>query len=157
MYNRCSCPMCINLLNKQLAPIPYQFRIVYPVIGNTSRTPLDNERIFISQCPIADCNNKKICNWHHYCCPQGFTQLFISDSGIIRCPCGMNSEFFNTAFDCGLHEGETESLRFKVPKQLKRVLTVIGALEDDGIFSPDFVDKLANALTSQFRRYKNNF
>jgi hypothetical protein len=127
----------------------------FPTINPISpfnMNPANNEQIFKCQCPVFDCNNTKICNWHHYGCPP-FSQLFISDLGIIRCTsCGMKEEFFNIKFDCGQHEGETESARFRFPTNLKKVLAVIGALEDDKIYSPDFVDSLANALRLQHRK-----
>ena len=111
-----------------------------------------NEEIFKCRCPIEDCYNKDIINWHHCGCPS-FYDLFISDKGIIRCEnCGMEEEFFNCKYDCGNHNDESKSARFRYPTSLKKVLAVIGALEDDGIYSLDFVDLLAESLRKQFRR-----
>ena len=114
-----------------------------------------NEEIFISQCPVFDCNNTELCKWHHYGCPN-LSKVFLSDCGMVRCEyCGMNEEFFNSKFDCGKHDGENESLRFKYPTNLKKVYAVIGALEDDGILSSDFVDKLAKSLKAQYKKKFN--
>ena len=110
------------------------------------------EEIFRSQCPVFDCNNTELCTWHHYGCPN-FSKVFLSDCGIIRCEnCGMNEEFFNIKFDCGYHDGENESLRFKYPTNLKKVYAVIGALEDDGILSFDFVENLTKSLKAQYKK-----
>jgi len=35
---------------------------------------------------------------------------------------------------------------------LNKILAVIGALEDDGIYSTDFVDSLAESLRKQYRK-----
>ena len=52
---------------------------------------------------------------------------------IIRCEnCGIEEEFFNCKYDCGNHTGEAKSTTFKYPTNLKKVLAVIGTLEDDG-------------------------
>ena len=108
-----------------------------------------NEQIFKSQCPV--CNNITFNTWHHYDCP--FDNLYISDRAILRCErCGMQEEFFNCKYDCGYHGDKSESARFRFPTNLKRVLAVIGALEDDGIYSADFVDSLADSLRLQFRK-----
>ena len=110
-----------------------------------------NEQIFKCQCPVFDCNNTRLNTWHHYEHP--FNNLYISDRAILRCDgCEMEEEFFNIKFDCGNHDGEDESLRFKYPTNLKKVYAVIGALEDDGILSSDFVDKLAKALKTQYKK-----
>lgn len=114
------------------------------------------EQIFRSKCPVYDCNNEQLCTWHHYGCPT-YSKVFLSDSGIIRCEnCGMQEEFFSIRFDCGKHYGEHESLRFRKATNLKKVLVVIGALEDDEIYSPDFVEKLAGSLIKQYHRNKYN-
>ena len=111
-----------------------------------------NEEIFKCQCPVVDCFNKDIINWHHCGCPS-FYDLFISDKAIIRCEnCGMEEEFFNCKYDCGNHNDESKSARFRYPTSSKKVLAIIGALEDDGIYSSDFVDSLAESLIKQFRR-----
>ncbi len=159
LNQNCSCPMCINSLNKKSVPPPMSpIPIGYPTafaISPLNIYPAKNEEIFKCQCPVFNCNNTKICNWHHYGCPPS-SQLYVSDLGIIRCTfCGMKEEFFNIKFDCGYHEGETESARFKFPTNLKRVLAVVGALEDDQIYSPDFVDSLANALREQYKKKFN--
>jgi hypothetical protein len=110
-----------------------------------------NEQIFKCQCPVFDCNNTRLNTWHHYDHP--FDNLYISDRAILRCDgCGMQEEFFNCKYDCGYHGDQSESARFRFPTNLKRVLAVIGALEDDGIYSADFVDSLAESLRQQFRK-----
>lgn len=157
LNKNCSCPLCTNSSNKIPNQIPYaqEIPMVFPPIipiSPLNMNQANNEQIFRSQCPVFNCNNTKICNWHHYNCPRPVSQLFISDFGIIRCTCGMKEEFFNIKFDCGQHGGETESARFRFPTHLKKVLAVIGALEDDKIYSPDFVDSLANALRLQHRK-----
>ena len=110
------------------------------------------EEIFKCQCPIFDCTNTKIINWHHYGCPSMW-DLYISDQAILKCEnCGNIDEFFNCKFDCGSHSGEANSARFKFPTSLKKVLAVIGALEDDGIYSTDFVDLLVESLRKQYKK-----
>ena len=112
-----------------------------------------NERIFRSTCPVFNCDKTKLFIWHHYGCPT-FSKTYISDLGIVRCEyCGMRENLINTKFDCGLH-GEKKSnesigtIRFKCPpKTLRGILAIIGGFEDDGIFSTEFIDKLANAVT----------
>ena len=44
----------------------------------------------------------------------------------------IEEEFFNCKNDCGNHTGEVKSTTFKYPTNLKKVLAVIGTLEDDG-------------------------
>ena len=111
-----------------------------------------NEEIFQCQCPVFDCNNTKVITWHHHGCPS-YYDLFISDMALIRCEnCGMEEEFFNCKYDCGNHYGESKSARFRYPTNLKKVLAIIGALEDDGIYSTDFVDSLVESLRKQYRK-----
>lgn len=113
-----------------------------------------DEEIFKCQCPIFDCTNTNIVNWHHSGC-SSIWDCYISNKAVLRCEnCGDIDEFFNCKFDCGCHDGESSSARFRAPTSLKKVLAVIGALEDDGIYSSDFVDLLAKALTQQFRNRK---
>jgi len=40
---------------------------------------------------------------------------------------------------------------------LKKVLAVIGALEDDGIYSSEFVDNLAESLRKQYKKKFRQF
>ena len=48
------------------------------------------------------------------------------------------------------------SARFLSPTKLKAVLSVLGALTDEGIISNDFAFILAHALREQVRRLKGN-
>ena len=115
----------------------------------------NDEEIFSCQCPVFDCNNTKIVNWHHHGC-SSIWELYISDKAILRCEnCGDIDEFFNCKFDCGSHGGESDSSRFRSPTSLKKVLALIGALEDDGVYSSDFVDQIADALRKQYKKKKN--
>ena len=68
----------------------------------------------------------------------------------------MRAEFFNCLYNCGVHGGEKDSTRFRLPTNLKKVLAVIGALEDDGVYPPDFVDNLADALRKQYHKINRN-
>lgn len=113
-----------------------------------------DEVVFRSQCPVFDCDNPDIIKWHHCGCPS-FYDLFISNRGIIRCEnCGMEEEFFNCKFDCGEHYGESKSTRFKSPTLLKKILAIIGALADEGIYSEAFIEILVEALRRQRRGYQ---
>lgn len=112
----------------------------------------NNEEIFISQCPCLDCPNTDLIYWHHFGCPN-FSKLYISDLAMVRCGfCGMNSEFLNCKFDCGKHCTEANSIRFRIVTKLKKILSFIGALEDDKIINQDFLDKLSYSLILQFRK-----
>ena len=114
----------------------------------------NDEEIFESQCPVFDCNNTRVVKWHHYGCPS-YYDLYISNKAILRCEkCGDLDEFFNCKFDCGTHGGETESSRFRAPSNLKKVLGIIGALEDDGVYDSSFVDLISESLVKQFRKKK---
>lgn len=109
-----------------------------------------NEEVFQCQCPVYNCNNTEPIPWHHCGDPTKY-KLYISDEAKIRCEsCGMISPFFENKYDCGKHDDIPYSVRFRYPTDLKKVLTIIGILEDDGIYSSDFVYKLSTALEKQF-------
>jgi len=111
-----------------------------------------SEEIFKSQCPIFDCSNTKIIDWHHKGCPA-LWDVYITNKAILKCgKCGEIDEFFNCRFDCGSHFDEAYAVKFKYPTTLKKVLAIIGALEDDGIYSTDFVDLLVESLRKQYRK-----
>lgn len=111
-----------------------------------------NEEIFQCQCPVFDCNNIEVIKWHHHGCPS-FYDLFISNMALIWCEkWGMEEEFFNCKYDFGNHYGEWRSAKFRFATSLKKILAEIGALEDDGIYSTDFVDSLAESLRKQYRK-----
>ena len=111
-----------------------------------------NEEVFKCQCPVYDCGNTDIIDWHHYRCPLT-SNLYINDLAIIRCgKCGMTDEFFSCKYDCGNHFDEKKSARFRSPISLKEVYSFIGALEDDGVYSPDFISRLAESLKMQYRK-----
>ena len=126
-------------------------KVLYIGLNGLNRFNKISEELFQSECPCANCCNTKIITWHHYGCPN-YSNCYISDQAMIRCDnCGMNSEFFCCKFDCGNHGSDSNSTRFRYASSLKKVLTIIGALEDDGIYSPDFVDRLADSLRRQWR------
>lgn len=111
-----------------------------------------NEEIFKCQCPVYNCTNTDIIRWYH-CGDLHNSNLYISDDAIVRCAnCENSSPFFENKYDCGEHNDDKYSVRFRYPTNLKRVLTIIGVLEDDGIYSSDFVDRLSQSLVQQFRR-----
>lgn len=111
-----------------------------------------NEEIFQCQCPAYNCNNPEIIPWYH-CGDPINSRLYISDEAIIRCDnCHKASPFFENKYDCGEHNDDKYSVRFRYPTNLKRVLTIIGVLEDDGIYNSDFVDRLSKSLVNQFRK-----
>ena len=111
-----------------------------------------NEVEFQCQCPVYNCTKTEIIPWAHYCDVYN-SKIYINDDAILRCSeCDGSSPFFETRYDCGDHEGEKYTVRFRYPTNLKRVLTIIGALEDDGIYSSDFVDRLSKSLIAQFKR-----
>ena len=110
-----------------------------------------DEVIFESQCPVFDCDNPEIIHWHHSGC-SSIWDLYISNRGILRCEnCGEIDEFFNCKFDCGCHDNESNSARFRYPTKLKKILAIIGLLEDNGIYVSDFVQILIEALIKQHR------
>ena len=110
-----------------------------------------DEFIFASGCPSQDCNNKNIIVWHHYGCPFNIP-LYISTKGVIRCEyCGMEELFVNCKFNCGYHEGESYSAKFRTPSKLKKILGALSALEDGKIYTVDFIFLLAAALKLQYR------
>lgn len=112
-----------------------------------------NEEVFQCQCPTYNCRNPEICTWTH--CDEN-DLVYINDNAILRCSkCHLISPFFETKYDCGYHEDEKYTVRFRYPTNLKRVLTIIGILEDDGIYSSDFVDKLSKSLEEQYKRKYN--
>ena len=113
-----------------------------------------NEEIFQCQCPVYNCKNTEIIPWYH-CGNMYDSNLYISDEAIVRCKCGCSSPFFDNKYDCGEHEDNPYSVRFRYPDNLKRVLTIIAVLEDDHIYSSDFVDKLSRSLVEQFNKRKN--
>lgn len=103
-----------------------------------------NEEIFQCQCPVYNCKNSEIIPWYH-CGDIYKSNLYISDDAIVRCGnCHLSSPFFENKYDCGEHNDSPYSVRFRYPTNLKRVLTIIGILEDDGIYSHDFVSKLSS-------------
>ena len=113
-----------------------------------------DEMIFISECPSEGCNNRNRITWLHYGCPFNIP-LYISTKGIMRCEnCGMEEYYANCKFNCGYHEGESYSARFRSPTKLKAVLSVLGDLADEGIISNDFAIILALALREQVNRLK---
>ena len=117
-----------------------------------------DEMIFATQCPCQDCYNKKIIIWHHYGCPFNIP-LYISTKGVIRCEnCGMVELFFNCKYNCGCHEGESFSAKFRSPSShFKKISEILGELEDIKVFTVDFICILHAALRQQFRnKYKNN-
>lgn len=69
----------------------------------------------------------------------------------------MEEEFFNCKYECGNHYGEQRSAKFRFATSLNKILAVIGALEDDGIYSTDFVDSLAESLRKQYRKKFRQF
>ena len=112
----------------------------------------DDEEVFESLCPVFDCDNDEIIHWHHSGC-SSIWDLYISTKGFLRCEnCGDIDEYFNCKFDCGCHDDESNSTRFRYPTKLKKVLALIGALEDKGIYTGDFAFLLAEALRLQFRK-----
>ena len=115
-----------------------------------------DEMLFISECPIQDCDNNNRITWHHCGSPIN-TPLFISTKGVVRCEkCGLQDLYVNCKFNCGYHEGESYSAKFHSQSKLKKVLYCIGALADEGIISSDFSFLLARAIIEQFRKIKNN-
>lgn len=51
------------------------------------------EEIFKCQCPVFDCTNTKVINWHHYGC-SAIWGLYISDQALLRCEnCGEIDDF----------------------------------------------------------------
>ena len=111
-----------------------------------------NEEIFQCQCPAYNCNNPDIIPWYH-CGDPINSRLYISDEAIIRCEnCHSASPFFENKYDCGEHNDDKYSVRFRYPTNLRRVFAIIGGLEDDPIYSSDFVDRLCNSLRNQFRK-----
>ena len=115
-----------------------------------------DEVIFISECPVFDCNNHNRITWHHYGCPFNIP-LYISIKGKIRCDnCGMEDFYVNCKFNCGNHEGESFSAKFCSPSKLKKVLYSLFVLVDMGIISNDFMMLLAEALKQQIRKSKLN-
>ena len=116
-----------------------------------------NEVIFQCQCPVYNCTNTEIIPWHHYGDIYN-SNLYISDDAIIRCEYDdSRSLFFENKYDCGEHNDEKYSVRFGYPSYLKSVITIIGAFEDDGIYSPDFVERLSKSLIQQYRRKMDKY
>ena len=125
--------------------------------NNFNHLNLQQEEIFKCQCPCANCYNTNIIEWHHYGCPK-YTNCYISDQAMIRCGrCGMNSEFLSCKFDCGNHGSDSSSTRFRYINNLKKVMAMIGAFADDGVYSFDFADKLGEALKKQWRKKNFNY
>lgn len=115
-----------------------------------------DEVIFISECPIFDCDNENRITWHHYGCPFN-SPLYISIKGVVRCEyCGLEELYVNCKFNCGYHEGESYSAKFRSPSKLKKILHSLGALADEGIISSDFAFLIAKALIEQVKKRKLN-
>lgn len=115
-----------------------------------------DEILFISECPILDCDNKDIITWHHCGCPINIP-LYISTKGVVRCDyCNLEDLYVNCKFNCGCHEGETYSAKFHSSTKLKKILYSIGLLADKGIISTDFAFLLGKALIEQVRKSKFN-
>ena len=111
-----------------------------------------NEEIFQSQCPVYNCSNRDTISWNH-CSDPNNPKLYISDEAIIRCGnCHSASPFFENRYDCGEHNDDKYSVRFRYPTNLRKVFAIIGGLEDDPIYSSDFVDRLCESLRNQFRK-----
>ena len=109
-----------------------------------------NEEIFQCQCPAHDCRYTEIIFWHH-CGDIYNSGLYLSDTAMVRCGiCGFSSPFFENKYDCGKHNDTPYSVRFRYPNNLKWILAIIGALEDDGIYSSDFANRLSRSLVSQY-------
>lgn len=109
-----------------------------------------DEKILKCCCP--SCNNDRSYIWHHYDCP--FHKLYISNKAIVRCEnCGMQEELFNCKFDCGCHGDKPETVRFKSPSLKKNSgYVVVGCLEDEDIYSSDFIDTLCESIKRQMRK-----